>query len=290
MQYARLRMQPPSRQGRGSLHIVSRMDVYAEVFVDSGTSFDGTTRQVLASAESQAQGIAAMPSGHVQPWSEGFDYAYTSADSIDLASDGQFHSLPIVTATAACTPLHVVVPRESTDVFRTVAVDNPLDAPLLAGPMDVYWDDAFLLTSSVAFTAPKGKVELGLGVDQAIKVVRNTHFREDTAGLMGGSLELSHKIVVQVANEGQHEIALEVRERIPVPATDEDDIKLDIKGVTPPWSEFEPSLTSAKSETPKGMYRWQVHLAAGERTELGATYEIKLPSKYELSGGNRREW
>lgn len=290
MQYARLRMQPPSIQGRGTLHIVSRMDVYAEVFVDSGTSLDGTTRQVLAAAESRAQGIAAMPSGHVQPWSEGFDYAYMSADTIDLASDGQFHSLPIVTAPAACTPLHVVVPRESTDVFRTVAVDNPLDAPLLAGPMDVYWDDAFLLTSSVAFTAPKGKVELGLGVDQAIKVVRNTHFREDTAGLMGGSLELSHKIVVQVANEGQHEIALEVRERIPVPATDEDDIKLDIKGVTPSWSEFEPLRTSAKSEAPKGMYRWQVNLAAGERTELSATYEIKLPSKYELSGGNRREW
>ncbi len=290
LQYARLRMPAPSNQLRGSLRIVSQMEVYAELFVKSGAAFDGAAQDVLARAESLAHDIAAIPTGHVEPWSEGFDYAYRSENAVDLASDGQFHSLPMAHGSASCTPMHVVVPRESTDVFRTVVVDNPLSAPLLAGPMDVYWDDAFLLTSAVAFTAPKGKVELGLGVDQSIKVVRNTHYREDTAGLMGGSLALSHKIVVEVANEGGHDIQLEVRERVPVPASDEDDIKLDIKSVAPPWGAFDPSRATAQSENPRGMYRWQIAMQAGERTELCATYEIKLPSKYELSGGNRREW
>tara|TARA_R110002073_G_scaffold142117_3_gene293737 strand:+ start:110297 stop:112519 length:2223 start_codon:yes stop_codon:yes gene_type:complete len=290
MQYARLRMEPPSNSRRGTLHVVSRMEVYAELFAETGAQFDGATQQVLARADSRANDIAALPTGHTQPWSEGFDYAYRCANSVDLDSDGQFHSVPVVSGSAGCCPLYVVVPRESTDVFRTVVVSNPLDAPLLAGPMDVYWDDTFLLTSSVAFTAPKGKVELGLGVDQSIKVVRNTHFREDTAGLMGGSLSLSHKIVVQLANEGKREIQLEVRERIPVPATDEDDVKLEIKSVTPAWNKFEPPIASAQSEAPKGMYRWQLSLAAAERVELTAMYEIAMPSKYELRGGNRREW
>ena len=290
MQYARLRMEAPSNSRRGSLHVVSRMEVYAELFVETGAQFDGATRQVLARAESRANDIAALPTGHTQPWSEGFDYAYRCANSVDLDSDGQFHSVPVVSGTAGCSPLYVVVPRESTDVFRTVLVSNPLDAPLLAGPMDVYWDETFLLTSAVAFTAPKGKVELGLGVDQSIKVVRNTHFREDTAGLMGGSLSLSHKIVVQLANEGKRDIQLEVRERIPVPAADEDDVKLEVKSVTPAWSKFDPTLASAQSESPRGMYRWQLSLAAAERSELTAMYEITLPSKYELRGGNRREW
>ena len=40
-------------------------------------------------------------------------------------------------ATAATTLDHIVVPRESRDVFRLLTFANPFDAPLLAGPADI---------------------------------------------------------------------------------------------------------------------------------------------------------
>jgi len=290
MQYGSMRMPEPGASARGVLRLYSRMEMYSELFLEQGSDLDYSARSKIEHEALLAEDIASIPTGHQEPWSEDFDYAYRAENSVAVVSDGQYHSLPIVASEALCTPLHVVVPRENTDVFRTVRVNNPMASPLLAGPMDVYWSDDFLLTSPVGFTAPKGQVELGLGVDQGVKVVRNTHYREDTAGLMGGALELSHKIVIEVANEGAHPISLEVRERVPVAAADEDDIKLEVKSVSPEWTAMDKKELAAGEVPTKGSYRWQLSLAEGQRTELSATYEIKLPSKYELSGGNRREW
>lgn len=287
--YARLRMASADSFGRGALELKSLSAVYSESV--EGTTFSKSDiASRLAQEVYKTRDIAEVPTGHTLPWSTDYDYAFTSQSRVDLASDGQFHSIPVVSNSTKSNPRHVVVPRESTDVFRTVEVQNPFAGPLLAGPIDVYWDDAFLLTSHVDFTAPRGKVSLGLGVDQDVRVARNTHFREDTVGLMGGGLALNHKIVIDVANNTGHSIELEVRERVPNAAGDEDDIKVELKSVQPPWLDWEPLGEDAGDEVLRGGHRWELRVEAGQKQSLSASYEIKLPSKYEIRGGNRREW
>lgn len=289
LDYGRLRMAGAQQAERGVLRRTELMALYRESLVE----FDGELEpllQQLVQAQYRAQDIASVPSGHHLAWAEDYDYAYQAQSHLDIQSDGQFRSVPVLVCSAQCTPLYVVVPRESTDVFRTLILNNALQAPLLRGPMDVYWNDNFLLTSEVDFTPPEGEVELGLGVDQNIKVVRNTNYREETVGLMGGALELTHKISIEIANNGGHAVNMQVRERVPVPSRDEDDIKVEIRSVSPEWESYHPHAIDANANSLRGGYQWQLNLAGGERTELTASYEVRLPSKFELRGGNRREW
>jgi len=170
-----------------------------------------------------------------------------------------------------------------------VKIDNPFDAPFLEGPVDVYKGGEFLLTSTIRFTPPRATLELGLGVEQRIKVSRNTSFREDAAGLIGGSRALDHQITVEVANNTAGAVQLEARERIPTVPEGEEEIKVTVKDVSPAWEPFEPFPTSAGTAKLEGGYRWRIRLEAGERRELRAGYQVTIPAKNELVGGNRRE-
>ena len=131
--------------------------------------------------------------------------------------------------------------------------------------------------------APHGEERVGLGVEEGIKVSRNTKFNETTGGLLGGSSVLAHEVSIEVANRLAHPALVEVRERVPVPA--DDDIKVDEAQVDPPWK---PDDKVRDRQVAKGARSWQVNLAAGAKAALNARYVIKLPSAKVLVGGNRR--
>lgn len=291
LRYGELRMPPPEAAGRGQLTVTTRQEIYLQLLVAQEIQVQFDIIGALATAERQASDLAdrELPAGCRYAWSKSYDYAYRASAAVDVPSDGNFHTVPLARAEAEVRPQYVVVPRETADVFRTAALDNPLDAPLLGGPVDVYIGGDFTLTSSIDFTPARAPIDLGLGVEQAIKVSRNTHYREESAGLMGGSLELRHQVLIDVQNNLAAPASLEVRERIPVLREDEDDIKLAIGAVSPSWEPYEQADESADAPTLRGGYRWNIEVPAGGKQQLRAEYEVKISAKHELVGGNRRE-
>lgn len=290
LQYARLRMPAADSEQRGSLVLAAREELYLEMLVRRELTVELDIQTVLHEAEHRAHSVRyRLPPGHLMAHAEDFDYAYDAQQSVDVPSDGEFHCVPMFEGRAASKPLYVVVPRESCDVFRTTQVKNPFEAPLLAGPVDVYWSGNFLLTSSMGFTPPAGSVSLGLGVDQSIKVSRNTQYREETVGLMGGALALAHKIAIEAVNLSDRRVALEVRERVPVTRKGEEDLEVEIKKVSPPW-EPDARMDDASQPLVHGAYVWRIALEPRGKAELSVSYDIRLSSKLEIVGGNRREW
>jgi len=285
LDYGRLRMLGPADDARGKLVLRSVRAIHLEhvhdmlIEVDLGAAF-GAMEQRTSTLYA-----APLPTGCVPPSPSGFDYAYRAAGRLDAASDGVFHNLALRSETGDARLRFVVVPRESRDAFRYVEMDNPLDAPLLDGPIDVYVGGDFLLTSSVREVPEGGVLRLGLGVEQRIKVSRNARFAEKSGGLMGGRLDLEHDIEVELENLLPREARVEVRERVPTLRDDEDDIRVEEHDVLPPWEPWEPD------ERPEleGGRRWDVRVPAGEKTALHAGYTIRIASKHEIVGGNRRE-
>jgi hypothetical protein len=78
---------------------------------------------------------------------------------------------------------------------------------------------------------------------------------------------------------------MEVRERVPVLTPGEKEIAVDVKSVSPEWEKFE----QADRQPIRGGQRWRFTLAAGASKQLGFSYRVKIDSKAELIGGNRRE-
>lgn len=285
--YGDLRMPGPLDSRRGTLIVSQRRDRYLEMLWVREVTREIDVVALIDGAINLAQraGGGGPPPRHTLAHSQGgFDYVYAADSVVDIPSDGAFHSIPLMTRSATIELGYVVVPRESTDVFRHVKLKNPLDAPLLPGPADIYVGGDYLLSTDLRLAAPRGEVKIGLGVEQAIKVSRNTSYAEETAGLMGGSLALRHEIVVEVANRRDRPINLDVLERLPTLREREDELALEVVVVDPPWTAYDPEEYALK-----GGHRWQIQVPAGQQKQLRVVYVIKMSAKKELVGGNRRE-
>ncbi len=285
--YGSLRMPGPRDGRRGRLVRVRRREWARELLreVEVEVEFDVVDALARAADEAGSAGEAGLPAGHhaPRPW-DGFDAVYPAEGTVDVPSDGEYHAVPLLAREGEVAVHHVVVPRESTDVFRLAAFHNPLSWPLLRGPAEVTVGGDYLLTAELPASPPRGEVELGLGVDQAVKVARNTTYEEESAGLIKGSLRLHHGIRVEVANRRERALEIEVRERIPSVRDKEEDIEVEIGTVEPPWEAWEP-----EDHELRGGHRWRLSLDAGAEQTLRADYTVTIAAKHELVGGNRRE-
>lgn len=285
LDYGRLRLFAPDHARRGSLRRIETRVLYQQLSDDT-FALDLAIEQIddaVASARQLESQQA--PEGCRWPQTEGgFDYAYVADAPCDLLSDGQFHSLAIDVREAEAKPRYIAVPRETQDVFRTVALRNPLAAPLLPGPADVYVAGKFALTTPIELTPIGARIELGLGVEQAIKIARNISFAEETTGMFKRQLALRHTIEIEIANHLSSAATVEVRERLPTVTDGEDDIELSVERVDPSWEDHESADRSLR-----GGRRWVVEVPANQKRELAATWVATIPINHELLGGNRRE-
>jgi len=288
LRYGDLRMPPPSSRRRGRLAPASRVELYMSLLIEERVEARFDVLGAVESARQRSMAVS-LPPGCVLSWAEGYDYAYRAEARVDVPSDGDSHSVPLLERRASSEPLYVVVPRESTEVFRTACIGNSLDAPLLPGPVDVYVGGDFLLTSRLELTPAQSRFSVGLGVEQGIKVARNTRFREVSAGLMGGALVLHHQVHIELRSHLGHPARIEVRERIPVAREGDNDIHVAVQAVEPGWEVWEQEPIRPSEPHLRGGYCWRVTLGGGARQELRVDYDIRIPAKQELQGGNRRE-
>jgi len=275
LDYGNLRMAPPSASDRGKL-------------VPAPQRIDGAIAARVAEARAKLEQLV-LPPGHFDDWVHTYDYAFASDGNVDVASDGAWHSVALTVRTGTARICHVAVPREQQDVFRVAALTNPFEGPLLPGPIDVYDRGHFLVTSDVDYTPPGGSVEIGLGVDPTVKIARNVEFHEEAAGMLRGVLRLVHAVTIDIENLSPRPIEIEVRERVPVTRDGDDDIEVNLGKVEPPWERFTPDAEAPRDARLRGGYRWKLSLAAKAKQLLRAGYEVRMPGKLELVGGNRRE-
>lgn len=280
--FGALRMPPPESPRRGELLRADVGEVYAEVAIGVSVHVSAAITTALRSASHPW--LASPPSRHTVAASHaGFDFSWEAAAPVDLPSDGEAHAVALSSTKAPARVFHVVVPRESRDAYRCLEVTNPLDAPLLEGPLDVYEGRDFLLSTDLATTAPKGILRVGLGVDSAVKVARNVEFGETITGLMRGNLDLWHKVTTDITNGRRDTLKIDVRERVPTTLRDKD-VKVEVARVEPMWRGYEDPTHPIQ-----GGHVWQLEIPAGEKRTTALEYVVHIAAKHELAGGNRRE-
>ena len=287
LDYDSLRMAGPDSHRRGRLEPIDGHQRYRELLgptqraaVPSGSALRAHVQVASRKVRSQA-----LSAGLVAPASiDAYDHAWRGERPVDVPCDGRFHTVPVLTSSAAITIGYVAVPRETQEVFRTVSLVNPLSAPLLAGPVDVYMNGDYLLAASVTTVPAGGDLLLGLGVEEAIRVSRNTRFSEKQRGMMSRHQDLLHEIHIELRNLLAQPVSIEVRERIPVHRKDDEELDIELREVEPPWAAWKQERAPLR-----GAYRWRLEIEPGQVRQLRASYVITISPKHELSGGNRRE-
>lgn len=287
MRYSELVMAAWNDEGyeRGKLRPMTTRDRLRGVAEEKA---DTVESMMVEAAERAEQARYADFPGETQPPEESsgsYDYRYDAEGLVDVPSDGKIHSVPLFGRRAPVATTLVVVPRESTQAVRVAALKNPLEAPLLQGPAEIYLEDEFLVMSPIRTVPAGAELKIGLGIEEALKVARNAHFDEEKAGLLGGSATLAHKVEIEVASRLAVPARIEIRERVPVKDDENRDVEITVAEAVPPWEDFDQADTSRI----KGGKRWRFSLGAGEVKKISYTYTLKIDAKNEVVGGNRRE-
>lgn len=275
---------------RNRLQPVDSQRFYLETLARFSVTVSFDVMTAVAEAENRARAVAhaPLPGGAMDARSIGgfFDFSYAADATVDVPSDGVFHSVALGSRTGGASVLYVAVPREDTNVYRQAQVTNPLPAPMLAGPAEVYVGGEYVLSTTLPAVAPSGDFKLGLGVEQAIRCARNTKFREARSGTkIVATTELWHELLIDLANNLDREIVCEVRERIPQPGP-EAEVVVEEGTVTPAWEAY---TQEERGQPLEGGRRWRITVPANSTVKLAAQYVVKLYANNELNGGNRRE-
>lgn len=259
----------------------------ADAFFAATVSMQVNISAFLSVAQQEESSVFFLaPPAHTRPVREAagaFDFRYEADHRVDVPSDGAWHMVSVTHADIALRPEYISVPSVDPSVFRTVRVENASPNALLEGPAEVLLGGGYLMTVPFPTIPPRGTATVGLGVEEAIKVARNTTFDESAGGLLGGAAVLSHGVTIEVANRLQAPVHLEVRERLPV--TNEKDVKVEEVEVKPAWAK---DFEVREGVVVEGARVWKVELGAGGVQRLVARFDIRIPASKRIVGGNRR--
>lgn len=214
-----------------------------------------------------------------------FDHRYHADAPCDVPADGTLHRASVVSGRASFRIVHKTVPRLAPEVYRTIEFSNPLDAPLLSGPVDVWEDGSLLARAELERVDRGGKVRIGMGVEERVRVARNAWMEEEAAGVLrGGGTSLIHTVSMELSSALPGAVEVEVYDRIPV--TDNKNILIKLEKTNPEPTTYK---QDDRNNPIRGGLLWRVHLEPGRRTTIHYGYRVQIPARTELIGGNRRE-
>jgi hypothetical protein len=213
-----------------------------------------------------------------------FDHRYEALGQVEVPANGAPTRVHLRDATAQARQLLRAAPLVEDRVYREVELDNPFDAPLLAGPIDIFVDGALLRTSPFPAVDRGGRVRFGLGVEERVRVARNARVEESSQGLIINTTHVEHHIQIEVASALPFDAQLELLDRVPV--TDEKDLEVTLGRQEPRAERYE---QVELGRPVRGGLRWSLPLPAGQKRAVQFSYSLKMPAKSEIQGGNRRD-
>ena len=176
------------------------------------------------------------------------------------------------------------MPLSDPSVYELALFDNPLQLPLLAGPVQIFKGGDFIVQAPLETTPPARPLTVNLGVEPRLKVARNTAFSESTSGLFGGETVLLHRVELELRSNLDRDVRLEIFERIPTSGVEE--VKVEVLKMP---QGAEPYDQAERGEPLRGGWRLTFELKAQSTERHVLSYQISLPSKQVLVGGNRRD-
>lgn len=215
-----------------------------------------------------------------------FDFQFEAQGLADVPSGGALTQVGVQEFPVAVRQVLKVVPAVDDTVFREAELTNPLEVPLLGGPVEVYLNGSLLTTTALEKVGRGGVVRFGLGAEDRVRVARNVRTQEETSGLIGKTTAVEHSVSFELRSSLASPCTLRLVDRVPVVASGEDDLKVKLLPGQPPP---EPYTQEERGSRLQGGLLWEVELAPGERRELEFGYVIELPAKREVVGGNRRD-
>lgn len=194
--------------------------------------------------------------------------------AMDIPSDNAYHRTTILARELPAKLSYASTPRLSPFAYLTAKLTNTTGAHWLPGKVSVFVDGDFIGTSGIEPVAQNEEIELNLGIDEGIKVKREQLVRkQDETRIFGKKKERRFKDRITIENHKSRPVAILVVDQVPV--SQHEDIKVEEVKFSEKPSEHEPD---------KGIVKWNLSLAPGEKKEIIIEFTVTHPLDMPVTG------
>lgn len=169
---------------------------------------------------------------------------------------------------------HFIMPRIAEQAYSTGKLKNTTDYLFLAGDGNTYVGDDFTGTTYLETIAPDEKATISFGVDDRVKVERKTKkYKVLKGGLVKKTTkyEFAYEDIIQ--NFHNKEIKCKIVDQVPI--TQSPDVKISSVKIGP---------KPTKEEKDRGIYHWEVPIAAGKDYKINISFTVEAPYDAQVEG------
>jgi uncharacterized protein (TIGR02231 family) len=195
------------------------------------------------------------------------------------ASEGA-KAVRLTTAKIAPDLMSRATPALDETAFLEASFRQADDAPLLPGRVALYRDGIYVGRGQIALTPKDETVRLGFGADDKVKVARVTLRKiEGSTGIISSAKtdEREYKITVRSGHERPIRMVVEDQ----IPASETEDIKVDLLPITTPPTERD-------IRDRRGVLAWSFDATPGETKEIKLGWRLRWPSDKTVAYEPRR--
>lgn len=195
----------------------------------------------------------------------GLDLSFKALRSESLASGAGDRRVPLRVERWPVSVERRVYPALFPEAYLVAELKSPSKETLPQGEARLFVGEDPSGVATMPLTSPGETFTLPLGVDHAVKPVRNVELVTGETGFFGKKDVNTYEVTIELVNPYPKPIALRVFDQVPL--ANHEDVEVELIGSKP--------LAIQTKET--GALEWRLELAPGKKTVLSFRYALKKP-------------
>ncbi len=169
---------------------------------------------------------------------------------------------------------HVAVPKISENTFLRARIKNLSNIPYIPGKISVFLEGTFVNSSHLPMVNPGERYELPVGIDDSVKVIRKSLTQvSKSRGIFKNKLQVMLGYAITAENFKRDRVELTIIDQIPVSKSEEIEVEVD---------QITPQPIPEKASAEKGILRWKLELASGEKKTVEVRYRVIYPKNTRI--------
>ena len=201
----------------------------------------------------------------------GYDLSYPSLYKDTIKSGQGRRRVALLAKSFPVSVLRKVTPALASEAFLVAEIKNPASEPLPGGQANLFVGADPAGVASLQLVAAGETFTLPLGLDRAVKPIRNVRQTTEEKGVFSKDEVTEYTITTELVNPYRVPIEVKLLDQVPLAGDKHVEIKL-VR--TQPQAQHDPI---------KGSLEWRQSLPAGGKLVTQFVYTLRRPKGYRLS-------
>lgn len=201
---------------------------------------------------------------------DGYDLSFTSLQKETVPSNKGSRRVALWSAQWPVQVERKLFPALTTDAFLVAELKNPSTQVLPGGPAQLSVGADPAGTARLKLVSPGEAFTLPLGIDRALKPVRNVQTVETTQGVFTKDEIGTYTVTIELANPYRAPIAVRVADQWPV--SDQKEVETKLLDSKP----------TAIQDAKRGGLEWRLTIPPQQKQVFSFTYTVKRPRGWKL--------